>query len=339
MAMVVAMFTLTTFGQESLPESFSNQHEGKVHRTNLSSVYDLAGDVIIINEEFEYHEYFTAATPARHAVAGEIKVLDAKKNMIAIYGIDKNALGQNTHITGTVNLTTGTITIPERQLVWNHPDAGAVVMANALGTGDFTANIYEDGSIIFNNLWYECYNENKRNGSYKGTSFLEPNGNMTYVNEKGTTTNVPVYVTQDSDKAFVHNFGNFGVVAELILGINSFKIDNKVVVEKNSKGSFGVYGMDSSKSVTIARGTVSGSSLTCSSDWTLYSSAEDLYYGRMKPFTISLIGGNIFNNTTGINEIRLQEKDDNVWYILQGVAVDKPTRGIYIRNGKKVIVK
>ena len=30
---------------------------------------------------------------------------------------------------------------------------------------------------------------------------------------------------------------------------------------------------------------------------------------------------------------------DGVYYTLQGVKVEHPTKGVYIRNGKKVVVK
>jgi hypothetical protein len=50
--------------------------------------------------------------------------------------------------------------------------------------------------------------------------------------------------------------------------------------------------------------------------------------------TIKLIGG-----TTGIHAIGSDAKKDNNFYTLQGVRVDKPTKGIYIQNGKKIIIK
>lgn len=43
-------------------------------------------------------------------------------------------------------------------------------------------------------------------------------------------------------------------------------------------------------------------------------------------------------NTTGIDEIT-SAKDDGYYYTLSGVRVDKPAKGVYIRNGKKYIFK
>ena len=43
------------------------------------------------------------------------------------------------------------------------------------------------------------------------------------------------------------------------------------------------------------------------------------------------------NNATGISNVRLDEESD-VYYSLNGQRVDNPTKGLYIRNGKKVIL-
>jgi len=46
------------------------------------------------------------------------------------------------------------------------------------------------------------------------------------------------------------------------------------------------------------------------------------------------------SETTGISTAEVSTaKEDNVWYTLQGVRVAQPTRGIYVRNGKKVFIK
>ncbi len=43
--------------------------------------------------------------------------------------------------------------------------------------------------------------------------------------------------------------------------------------------------------------------------------------------------------TTGINGVTLQTTGNNVYYNLAGQRVSKPTKGVYILNGKKVLVK
>ena len=43
--------------------------------------------------------------------------------------------------------------------------------------------------------------------------------------------------------------------------------------------------------------------------------------------------------TTGIKDVDLSRQQDGYFYNMNGVRVERPTKGIYIRNGKKVIVK
>ena len=48
----------------------------------------------------------------------------------------------------------------------------------------------------------------------------------------------------------------------------------------------------------------------------------------------------IYEDTTGVNELTMDNEDNNVWYTIDGRRVVAPTeRGIYIHNGKKYIVK
>ena len=45
-------------------------------------------------------------------------------------------------------------------------------------------------------------------------------------------------------------------------------------------------------------------------------------------------------STTGIHTIKDNtQRQDGKWYTLSGVAVEKPTKGLYIHNGKKVVIK
>lgn len=44
-------------------------------------------------------------------------------------------------------------------------------------------------------------------------------------------------------------------------------------------------------------------------------------------------------NTTGINNVKVETPCDNRYYNLNGQQVEQPTKGLYIKNGKKVIVK
>ena len=41
--------------------------------------------------------------------------------------------------------------------------------------------------------------------------------------------------------------------------------------------------------------------------------------------------------TTDIKEVIV--KEDDCYYTLQGIKVNNPVKGIYIKNGKKIVVK
>lgn len=43
--------------------------------------------------------------------------------------------------------------------------------------------------------------------------------------------------------------------------------------------------------------------------------------------------------TTGISNVNVDGAENGVWYTLQGVRVDKPQNGVFIHNGKKVVLK
>lgn len=46
-----------------------------------------------------------------------------------------------------------------------------------------------------------------------------------------------------------------------------------------------------------------------------------------------------FGSVTGINDVQKEVKTDNSYYTLQGIRVNTPSKGIYIHNGRKVVIK
>lgn len=54
----------------------------------------------------------------------------------------------------------------------------------------------------------------------------------------------------------------------------------------------------------------------------------------------NVIGIPVFgDDATGISSVQFQDAEQDVWYNLQGQRVEKPDKGVYIKNGKKVIVR
>ena len=49
--------------------------------------------------------------------------------------------------------------------------------------------------------------------------------------------------------------------------------------------------------------------------------------------------GGHYNPVTGIEGVEAEKAEDGAWYTIQGVRVDKPAKGLYIHNGRKVVVK
>lgn len=67
-----------------------------------------------------------------------------------------------------------------------------------------------------------------------------------------------------------------------------------------------------------------------------YEAESPAKFANMAMVFDDLIEG---NETTGIKELETEVLNDNKYYNLQGVEVAYPVKGIYIHNGKKVIVK
>ena len=109
---------------------------------------------------------------------------------------------------------------------------------------------------------------------------------------------------------------------------------------------------------TVTVGALVGNydeSLTVSSGYVLYADATHTV-GFYKAGTGVTIGANraylksdggslarlaiVFDDeATAINAVEAARADSNQYYNLQGVRVDRPTRGIYVKNGKKIVIK
>jgi hypothetical protein len=89
-------------------------------------------------------------------------------------------------------------------------------------------------------------------------------------------------------------------------------------------------------------------------DYTLCTSSEQLFYKTGDPRWFENGGfadGYHWNPVTGQPEADSREGDANAieavetnkadgeWYTIQGVRVDKPAKGLYIHNGRKVVIK
>ena len=64
-----------------------------------------------------------------------------------------------------------------------------------------------------------------------------------------------------------------------------------------------------------------------------------LEFGTSSPAPARRFSIAIGGNTTGIESIGIASLNDGQWYDLQGRRVSQPRKGIFMKNGKKVVVK
>ena len=327
----------------SVENMFSHK---KASRKAISSVADLAGDVIIINAEYNYDEEaddLVEAVPAQLAINGKIEVLDASANKIAIYGIDFNAAASGTYIEGTVDLKAKTITIPDKQVIWNHKSYGNFVMKNALADEAFTATISDGGAIVINGVWYEQFGDllsSYRNGSFKVSAAVASNGTMEYINSKAQKVTANVFIEQDDQDVCVYNFGDFGIVGYLTLSEDhTFTADDSELVysesvDENTIAYFGIYGLtEDGEELIESKGTGTETTLVADNDWTLCDATNGYWFGQQKPYTITLTDGTEFDYTsTGINAIANQPAVSESYVDLTGRKVSADAKGLVIKT-------
>lgn len=127
--------------------------------------------------------------------------------------------------------------------------------------------------------------------------------------------------------SYIHNDGN-GNTSEVPL--NFWKVLPNSKPNKNSSY------LHVNQRVTPLEYSVTDGNYSLPAPATVASNAKGAY---CLPFTFDDANG---NETTGITVIRpaTDKANDDVWYNMQGMRVSKPTTaGIYINNGKKVVIK
>lgn len=75
-------------------------------------------------------------------------------------------------------------------------------------------------------------------------------------------------------------------------------------------------------------------------DWSRFTSTGN--WGPRSNFGVlksKVAGDEIIEDATGIDNVNTENVEDNDYYTLQGVKVAHPQKGVYIKNGKKVILK
>ncbi len=115
---------------------------------------------------------------------------------------------------------------------------------------------------------------------------------------------------------------------------------------KNKIGNFSMYSNATSGSLTFESAALIDSDGATVAEFrkttsgTLAANKAYLKLSSSSPARLSIVFNDDDSETTGVLDVQKHTtQSDNVYYNLRGMQVDKPTKGLYIMNGKKVIVK
>ncbi|MBO4315077.1 MAG: DUF4957 domain-containing protein, partial [Prevotella sp.] len=146
----------------------------------------------------------------------------------------------------------------------------------------------------------------------------------------------------------------------------AYELKNSIIIDCGKQGQF-VKGLNGGQSGANPTWMIDGNSFQWTVDGSLTDiSANEETADEAEPVTNNVEGIVVFTNdiatgdftlgecpqktakigdprwlygpTVGIDNVNVNAEND-VWYNLQGVRVATPTRGVYIKNGKKVVVK
>ena len=313
--------TVTPMKYTGKIQSKPQMRKASTPRRALSSASELEGEYIACSYQYYTEQDETTgetklvpATISRKGISARIEATG--QNTINIYGINSNAYYDETFITATVDLETGTITIPANQVIWSHETYGDFTMCNMnseTGTDAFTGYVDEYGFLNINELWAEVYGEGENqdiNGAINGTFYAPVNGTMSYTtdekDEQGKKTGNRIEVVQncfieqseDAKKVTVWNFHNFSLGEVVDITVQSDKTfsiagGEQAVYYHSSLGYMYLWGFDG-QYIDDVTGTVSETQLK-SALGLAYINASNR--GSIYPqdlFTIDLTDGSTF---------------------------------------------
>ena len=162
-------------------------------------------------------------------------------------------------------------------------------------------------------------------------------GNVTFCPVDKVAANTPLYIKADEARGSAFNVN----VPEATEGAVDYSETN--LLKGSASEAKSLKSDDDTK--YYAYGTLNGTSgfypVSSSSSFT---SAAGKAYLALSGDQIPTATGRLMLSfeeveVTAVQSVKPQVTKDNGWYTLQGVRVSVPSKGIYIRNGKKVIVK
>ena len=274
-------------------------------RAQLSSIDDLNGDFVVANYEYDVDSTMQFI-PADVAYSGSGATIEVTgENTIAIYGFTPDATNA---INATIDLETGTISIPSGQVLFTDEEYGDIFIQNVTSEGDLKGTVYEGGIIALEDLWIDALvyqGETYYWGSFFHFSNIAPaNGVMEYeaMTKNGgeyepQTLNVLIVQDEDTKEVTVFNFSVWGLGATITLNSDKTFVlssDNAVDYGGTGYGLYYIVGVTAKGSLYLdVPGKGTATTLKSDDYWSLYS-YEGYWRFAQSPFTITLIDGTEF---------------------------------------------
>ena len=216
-------------------------------------------------------------------------------------GLDGFTTDATKTIQATVNLTDGTFSIADGQVLLEDSDYGPIVLANASEEGaPLTGTISDDG-IYFDNSFVWCsmistgqYAGYTWDGYFAETFFIIPNGSMEYKNTTYSYAGpADVFITVNDEEyyAVVYNFAGEGCPVIIMLeDDNKFTVPDIPCIEgSETTGDFYVVGIKNNSIIDLT-GKGTDKKLTFGSDWTFFTD-NSYWYGQYTSSSISITSG------------------------------------------------
>ena len=167
-----------------------------------------------------------------------------------------------------------------------------------------------------NNTFYGLLNENGQWGNYNGVSQKPGQLILTVVDNIWYNCDKQTMRRLNQSK----NFSNFNAASSM--NNNTFYYDGGIA----DQGSYG-NGTDLNEEPKFAN--------AAAGDFTLGDCAQK----TNKTGDPRWLGGSGAGEVTGIENVKNATVEDGAWYTVSGQRVAQPTKGLYIHNGKKVVIK
>ena len=256
----------------------------------VSSVYTVEDGSLVENENFPIYAPAATITKINDTTIGITGLLDWTDKVIE----------------ATVNLSDGTFSIADGQVIYVSSENGNILLENLSTAGaPLTGTIDANGIMQFDGdyVWGAVY----ESGTYEGylasdiyaeTIFVAPNGTMQYTNTDFDSNNdgpakVLITVNTDDYYAVIYNYANKACPAIVVLeDDNKFYITDDPCIEGDEEsGDYSIYGLNASGSSLIDLvGTGTDKKLTFGSNWTFYAPGG-YWYGTYKNTTVTITSG------------------------------------------------